>query len=330
MTVSKSRRLTTRVWAMPLAIGTVALSLTACQASDVSATGSSTTSSTAQESSTEAVDVATSVGAVTGAGEWQLVTFTDPEYGNQQLTYNLFLPANYDAAEEYPLVLFMEDASLVGTDMTTPIDQGEGAVVWASEESQSDNPAIVIAPQYTSVVLQDDYNPNDDLDITVNLVEAVAAEYSVDENRIYNTGQSMGGMMTIGMDIKYPDVFAASYIVAAQWPAEYTAPLADQNIWYTVAEGDTKAYPGMQQIRDEVEGAGGTVTGGMISAQASTAEFGDFVADLVARNAGFNYTVFEARTDLGKGAGMEHMGTWDYAYGIQGIRDWLFAQTKSM
>lgn len=102
----------------------------------------------------------------------------------------------------------------------TPIDQGEGATVWTGEESQQEHPAIVIAPQYTSVVVEDDYNPSDYPDITVDLVETVAEGYAVDENRIYNTGQSMGAMMTLGMDLEHPDLFAASYVVAGQWPAE--------------------------------------------------------------------------------------------------------------
>src|SRR5207244_633055 len=45
------------------------------------------------------------------------------------------------------------------------------------------------------------------LDTTVDLVTFVAGEYSIDKNRLYTTGQSGGAMMSIAIDIKYPDLF---------------------------------------------------------------------------------------------------------------------------
>lgn len=323
-----SRFSVARMLAVPAVGLSMIISLSACQASDTAAkSGAASTSVTAAAVDASDSTAGQSNTAVTGAGEWQQLTYTDAATG-VELSYNLFLPAGYDPSESYPLVLFMEDASMVGTTVTTPIDTGVGATVWASDRVQADNPAIVVAPQYTSVTIGDDYNPTSDLDTTVDLVKSLAGEYSVDTNRIYNTGQSMGAMMTIGMDIEYPDLFAASYIVAGQWPAEATEALADQNIWYTVAEGDTKAYPGMVAIRDVVSDAGATVAGGAIDATASESDYATFVDGIVAQNANFNYTVFNAGTDLADGAQMEHMGTWDYAYDITGIQDWLFAQSK--
>lgn len=301
--------------------GAVALGAAACGSDDDSS--ESTTTDGADQSTTDTADTS-------GAGSWQQLTFTDPDYDDQELSYNLFLPAGYDATQSYPLIVFMEDASMVGAEVTTPIDQGEGAVVWASEEWQAEHPTIVVAPQYTEVVVEDDYNPTDYLDITVDLVESLAEEYAVDADRIYNTGQSMGGMMTLGMDVKYRELFAASYVVAAQWePPEDASVLAAYPMWYTVAAGDEKAYPGMEAIREVVEQHGAAVAGGEISAQASEEEFAEFTDGIVAEGANFNYTVFEAETALGEGAMMEHMGTWDYAYGIAGIREWLFEQRKS-
>jgi predicted peptidase len=49
--------------------------------------------------------------------------------------------------------------------------------------------------------------------IIVDLVHTVADQYNVDKNRIYTTGQSMGCMSSIAMDIKNPDLFAASLLV---------------------------------------------------------------------------------------------------------------------
>ncbi|MDD1723964.1 MAG: hypothetical protein LUQ07_02410, partial [Methanospirillum sp.] len=84
--------------------------------------------------------------------------------------------------------------------------------------------------------------------MTVDLVQVIADQYNIDKNRIYTTGQSMGCMSSIAMDIKYPDLFAASLLVAGQWDPTLVSPMARQNLWIVVSEGDTKARPGMDNI----------------------------------------------------------------------------------
>lgn len=49
------------------------------------------------------------------------------------------------------------------------------------------------------------------------------------------------------------------------------------------------------------------------------AELDEQVRELAAQGKKINYTVF---------AGGNHMYTWSFAYGIDAIRDWLFAQKK--
>jgi len=53
----------------------------------------------------------------------QLV-YTDPNYNNEPLMYNLYVPQNYDPSKKYPLVLFIHDAGAVGDDPTTTLTQG--------------------------------------------------------------------------------------------------------------------------------------------------------------------------------------------------------------
>ena len=51
------------------------------------------------------------------------------------------------------------------------------------------------------------------------------------------------------MNIKYPDFFAASYLVACQWNASLlTKEMAGMKWWITVSEDDTKAFPGQTAI----------------------------------------------------------------------------------
>ena len=59
---------------------------------------------------------------------------------------------------------------------------------------------------------------------TTALIRALIKDHPIDEKRLYTTGQSGGGMMSIAMNIKYPDFFAASYLVACQWNPELLTP----------------------------------------------------------------------------------------------------------
>lgn len=63
--------------------------------------------------------------------DFRQFTFTDPETG-LLLTYNLFIPKEYDPAQAYPMVLFMHDAGVTGTNPLRTLEQGLGAVAFAS------------------------------------------------------------------------------------------------------------------------------------------------------------------------------------------------------
>ncbi|MDE7125394.1 MAG: hypothetical protein K2O12_02805, partial [Muribaculaceae bacterium] len=74
--------------------------------------------------------------------EFKQLEFKDAETG-KTISYNLFSPKNADSAKKYPLVLFMADASTPGTDVSRPLTQGYGALVWATDQWQAENPCYV-------------------------------------------------------------------------------------------------------------------------------------------------------------------------------------------
>lgn len=251
--------------------------------------------------------------------DFKQLVYTDPNYNNEKLMYNLYVPKNYDPSKKYPLVLFMHDAGVVSNNHINTLTQGLGAVIWATPSEQAKHECFVLAPQYTSVVTDDNAKTTDSLDVTVDLVKELEKKYSIDPNRLYNTGQSMGGMMSIAMDIKYPDMFAASLLVACQWDPTKIAPMAKDNLWIIVSEGDNKAYPGMDAITQTLEKQGATVSKATWSAESSASEFTKDVSDMLAKGCNINYTVFKNGN---------HRYTWQYAYTIEGVRDWLFKQVK--
>lgn len=258
--------------------------------------------------------------------------FKDPRTGTS-VKYNLYIPKNYDRNKKYPLVLFMHDMGVLSEDTKTTLLQGNGAVSFATPEEQSRHEAFVLAPQYSRQVVDDNGDITSDLEATVNLVrEYLPSKYSIDTKRIYATGQSMGGMMAIVMNSKYPDLFAASYLVACQWDDKEVAPMAKNNLWILVSTGDAKAYPGMNAITSELIKMGGTVTREAWKGDYAEGQFLESARRLAAQKTNIKYTTLEKGTNpyLPKDAnpGSEHSGTWKIAYSIPGIKDWMFSQTK--
>ncbi|MBK3569658.1 hypothetical protein JHN47_38800 [Streptomyces sp. MBT62] len=259
--------------------------------------------------------------------DFQQFTFADPATG-QTLNYNLFVPKDYDPRKRYPLVLFMHDASVVNVATDGPLVQGLGAVCWASPEDQARHEAFVLAPEYGSVVIDDDYLPSTLFDATANLVESVTRQYSIDRRRRYTTGQSMGAMMSLGLNIKYPDLFAAAFIVAGQWPEAQAAPLAKKDLWILVSADDTKAYPGEQAITAVIQEQGTQVSTALWDGQSTAAEFAADVRGMKAQRTPVNFAAFEAGTVVPTGSTTSaHMATWQVAYTIPGIRDWIMRQS---
>ena len=251
------------------------------------------------------------------------------------LGYNLYIPKNYDKNKKYPLVLFIHDAGPTDLKETVvALVQGNGATVFASPEEQAKHEAFVLAPKYNKKVVDDNGNIDPLLDTTLNLLAYLTKEYSIDIDRLYTTGQSMGGMMSIVMNFRQPDLFAASYLVACQWNPDVVAPMSKNNIWITVSTGDEKAFPGMNAITDTLKKNGAKVAYGSWKGTYTSEEFTKGVNNILKENANVNYSTLEKGTVIPKdmietSKGGEHIYTWTIAYNIEGIRDWLFSQRKN-
>ena len=258
--------------------------------------------------------------------------YKDPKTGTS-VKYNLYIPKNYDKNKKYPLVLFMHDMGVLSEDTKTTLLQGNGAISFATPEEQARHEAFVLAPQYSRQVVDDNGDITSDLDATVNLIrDYLLLKYSIDEKKLYATGQSMGGMMAIVMNYKYPELFAASYLVACQWDPKEVSTMAKNNLWITVSTGDVKAYPGMNAITSELIKRGAAVAKDTWRADYTDAQFLEGARKVIAQKSNIKYTTLEKGTNpyLPKDAnpGLEHSGTWKVAYNIPGIKDWMFLQAK--
>jgi predicted peptidase len=257
--------------------------------------------------------------------------FRDPVTG-ETLKYNLFFPKARERGRRYPLVLFMHDADEIGADVFATLQQGLGATIWASPADQAKRPCFVVAPAYPTPMFINSTYATALLDTTVRLVEELVRTYPIDPARLYNTGQSAGAMMTLAMDIKHPNLFAASFVVAGEWNPELVKPLAGHKIWVVVAEGDEKAFPTQNAIMTVLEGEGTKIARATYDGRWDAPRFAEAVAATVGQGAQINYTPLRKGTVVPAGqpesGGRNHINTWRIAYAIEGIREWIFKQRR--
>ena len=255
-------------------------------------------------------------------------TFEDAKTG-KTMAYNLLVPEGYDGKASYPLVLFMADASTVGKDVTAPLTQGYGALEFASGRDQQLHPSFVLVPQYTEWAVQDDWSTTDEVEMTIRLLQSICKEYNVDNNRLYTTGQSMGGMMSFYFNITHPDLFAASLFVSSQWDTSKMQHFGRKKFFYIVAGGDQKASGGMQGLAKVLQENGARVDSASWSAKLPAEEQERLAEELIARGSDINFIRWETGSVLpASGKGMEHMASFDYGYKLAAVRDWLFKQSK--
>jgi predicted peptidase len=125
------------------------------------------------------------------------------------MPYRIFIPKGYDPAKKYPLVLWLHGAGSVGSDNKKQISQAStlGTHTWTRTEVQTRNPAFVFAPQCPS---GKSWNTPGELDAVLEILAALQKEFSIDPQRLYIAGQSMGGYGTWELIARKPNLFAAA------------------------------------------------------------------------------------------------------------------------
>jgi predicted peptidase len=114
--------------------------------------------------------------------------------------YLLFLPSGYraDSNKKWPVILFLHGSGERGTNVWKAATHGPTKYI----EKNPDFPFILVTPQCPKGRKWSD-------DAVLGILDQVCSEYSVDRNRIYLTGLSMGGYGTWSLATTYPERFAA-------------------------------------------------------------------------------------------------------------------------
>ncbi len=172
--------------------------------------------------------------------------------------------------------------------------------------------------------------PSDNLSCrrAVKLINSLTEQYSIDTNKLYTTGQSMGCMTSLYLNGKYPDLFAASLFVSGQWDIEQLEPLTDKKFFYITAGGDATASGGQDSVKEMLEAAGVAYSYGEWSAQDSADAQNTAAQAHIDKGFDANMIRFEAGTVITDGTTMEHNASFNYGYKIPAVRDWMFGQSK--
>jgi predicted peptidase len=187
------------------------------------------------------------------------VLFRKKVYVNKQgdkMPYRLYVPEGYDSQKKYPLIFWLHGANGRGTDNLLHISGGNenGTHVWIAPANQSQFPAFVLAPQCP----EDHYwsdpelnEPSPQLQMALDILAAVEKEYSIDLDRVYAAGQSMGGLGVWALLQNSPNRWAAGIVLCAYDNFTNARALIPIPIW--VFQGDADMIVNVELVRTMIK-----------------------------------------------------------------------------
>jgi len=176
--------------------------------------------------------------------------------GGIKMPYRLFVPANYDASQKYPLILWLHGANGRGSDNLKQISGGNenGTYVWTTPANQAQLPAFVLAPQCPEDRFWSEPETNEispQLHMALDVLASVQKEFSIDPDRIYLAGQSMGGVGVWALLQSQPDRWAAALVLCAFDNFTNAKGIARVPLW--VFQGDADMVVPVNLVRQMVK-----------------------------------------------------------------------------
>lgn len=185
------------------------------------------------------------------SGKQTLLKFENPDDPSKSLEYWLYEPAGAEEGEKLPTMFFLHGAGERHNDKNPAeavLKHGPPKLIERGEKF----PCRVISPQCPPSW----WHPN----MIIPLVEHTIETYDVDEDRVYLTGLSMGGMASWDTAAMRPDLFAAVVPICGK---AYDVPAWAEklkNTWIWAFHGDKdNAVPvtGTTDMVAAIEAAGG-------------------------------------------------------------------------
>ena len=158
-----------------------------------------------------------------------------------RMPYRLGKPARYDPAIKYPLVVFLHGSGESGIDNRLQISKNIGTntpgSVFTTAANQAKFPTFFIAPQSPYITVNNVKTPegwtsgSDAQKAMLKLITALETEFSIDPNRLYVTGLSLGGNGTWIVITENPNLFAAAIPMSGGGDPTMAAKIVKIPIW---------------------------------------------------------------------------------------------------
>lgn len=193
----------------------------------------------------------------------QTMRFNTEQYINEEndtLNYRIAYP-DFSESESYPLVIFLHGGGERGNDNKSQLKWG--VQNFATDEAMKRYKAIVLAPQSPSNARWSNFEgqfsddrekplrladiPSKPLQLTMEVVDQIVENFSVDTSRIYITGMSMGGFGTWDAIARWPERFAAAVPVCGGGDPATADRIAHIPIWATHGADDPTVPPEMSR-----------------------------------------------------------------------------------
>ena len=288
------------------------------------------------------------------------------KYYDFELPYAIYLPSKevMEANKgRIALNIHMEHAGGLDTDPMSGVTSSRAAVKLADKRLQHRNPAIIVVPQVEeSRRSTDDMMASSEVNTAVwQLIDSLLLHYKgyIDENRIYGTGQSMGGMLLLNMAAQRDNFFAALAVIGAQWGNNYNKAFQHNNASARTPQNDPISFGGADQtackefenwyymvsddnilvhtcVDDPLAKGLWTALKDYYQAAGTELAFAQWDPYLPKAEQEANDKSLVARTASAPGCGIawgaftrgNHMSTWKYAYNLDAPFEWLFAQNR--
>lgn len=221
-------------------------------------------------------------------------------YGNDTLLYQFRQPESIESGKKYPVVLFLHGAFQRGNDNESQMQDVPPLLL--PQNGGKYYPCFILAPQvpvneqwvnvdwHDSSEIMPSTISNVEM-LTMKLLDSLKNNISIDTNRIYVTGVSMGGFGTWDLICRFPQKFAAAVPVAGGGDENQSAQLASIPIWAFHGDEDEVIYPFRSvNMVNAVNSSGGNA----------------------------HLTIYQ---------NVGHWG-WDFTYMNEQFYNWMFSQTR--
>jgi predicted peptidase len=186
-----------------------------------------------------------------------------------KVKYLVYLPIDYTPNAQWPLLLFLHGSGQSGDDLELVAKYGPPALIASGKQL----PMIAISPQCRTGELWESHR-------LLALLNHLEQRFSVDPDRVYISGYSIGGYGTWALAAAAPERFAAAVPVSGGGKVEDAKRLASLPIWaFHGDKDDIVPLQRSQEMVDAIRAQGGSAKLTILNGQGHGIEENVFADD---------------------------------------------------